>query len=102
MVLAAAATVPPIRLLVVELSNRKPELLGRGEPVAPTPILLPCTMLPVVPAVLIEMPYWLLPAITFPAPGAVPPIVVCVFVPNTARPWLVLPTSRVPDTSVPM
>jgi len=69
--------------------------------------LFPSTRVPVVPARAITTPHPPLPEITLPVPPTVPPIWVFVLKPPPLRwkiemPWLVLPRSRAPVTSVPM
>ena len=105
MMLRSSGVVPPMVWFAVKLSAPRPAtVLGMASvPAALVPILFPRTRVPVVPAPPNRRPVPLLPEITLPAFSAVPPITVFVFdVPKMTMPWLVLPRSALPFTSVPM
>src|SRR5438270_5552348 len=78
MVLPAPLALPPMVLDDAPVARATPATpLGKGVvPLATSvPMRLPWTRLPVVPLPPIRTPYWLLPAMTFAEPLAVPPMV---------------------------
>jgi hypothetical protein len=97
-------TGPPTILPVAEPEISMPRRFGMAAvPAALVPIRFPWTRVPVVPARAIKIPSLPFPEITLRAAGTVPPIKVLVLLlPNTATPWLPLPSGRVPVTSTPM
>ena len=102
MVLPAPAAAPPIRLLLAPASIRIPSTLlpMTAVPNRSVPMKLPCTSLFRAPDPEICTPL-LLPAITLPAPVAVPPMTFNE-APVMSTPSTALPRSVTPSLAVPM
>src|SRR5262245_3030721 len=104
MVLPDPAAVPPIRLpLAPEATCTPPEPLARAAvPSERRPMVLPRSVFPLVPVPVSVTPNRELPEITFPAPAALPPIVLLVEPAETATPSALFARDTTPVTSDPM